>query len=221
MPSTPAKQNSSPDYEAILLAGWAGNKDPAHDLAHVKRVHENARAIAAKEGGDWDVLEPAIWLHDLVNHPKDHPERHLASRQSAGKAANILKEFGTRPEIIRQVEHAIAAHSFSAGITPETREAKILQDADRLDALGAIGIARTFAVGGALGRPFYDPADPLAENRDLDDSRFTLDHFAAKLFLLDTTLQTQSARDIAAQRLSFMQTFITQLRDEIGDKPKA
>jgi len=116
---------------------------------------------------------------------------------------------------IKSVVHAIEAHSYSAGIEPKTIEAKIVQDADRLDALGAIGIARCLLVGGKLGRPLYDPDDPFCESRSPDDSVYTIDHFYEKLFKLPDLLHTDGAKKIAAHRIDFMKSYLNQLKEEI------
>lgn len=189
--------------------------DPAHDLAHLDRVWVNARAMA-DEQIDRSVLLAACYLHDLVNLPKDSPDRHLASRQSAAESEPILAELGVSPAQISATQHAIAAHSYSANINPETPEARVLRDADRLDALGAIGIARTFSVSGALGRVLYDPADPFADTRPLDDLRFSLDHWKVKLLNLPDEMLTDTGRRIARQRADRMIRFLEEFGDEIG-----
>ncbi len=195
-------------YRQILEQAWAGLHDPSHDLSHVERVLHNARTIFQQEGGRWDIIEPSVWFHDLVNVPKNHPNRHKASALSAGQALTLLKENGISDEMhLEQIHHAITAHSFSAAIVPETLEAKIVQDADRLDSLGALGIMRTFAVSGALDRPFFDPEDPFAEARELDDKKFALDHFGVKLFKIAGTLHTKTATSMAQERLRFMREF--------------
>jgi len=189
-------------------------RDPAHDLAHLDRVWANARQIA--EGAETPVLLAACYLHDLVNLPKDSPDRARASTRAAEAAAPILCDLGFDAERIAATQHAIAAHSFSAGIPPETPEAAILRDADRLDALGAIGIARCFAISGALGRPLYDPGDPFAQCRDPDDTAQTLDHFRTKLLMLPTDMLTARGREIARHRARRMIRFLAELGDEIG-----
>lgn len=203
--------------EQLLTAEWADQSDPSHDLAHVRRVVKNAYALHQKEGGDWAVIEPATWLHDLVNLPKNNPQRHLASQISADRAVCLLEE-NKLADVgkLEAIRHAIAAHSFSAGIKPETPEARILQDADRLDSLGAVGIARTFAVSGALNRPLFDETDPFAANRPVDDTRFALDHFEIKLFKIAETLHTLTARQFAQDRIEFMKTYMAQLSRELN-----
>ncbi|WP_209835143.1 HD domain-containing protein [Ruegeria sp. HKCCE3926] len=189
--------------------------DPAHDLAHLDRVWTNARAIADDQT-DMSVLLAASYLHDLVNLPKDDPDRHLASRRSAAESEPILKEIGFEADQVRAIQHAIEAHSFSADIPPETIEARILRDADRLDALGAIGIARNFSVSGALGRTLYDPADPFAQARPLDDLHFSLDHWKVKLLRLPGDMLTETGRRIAEQRTARMIRFLEEFAEEIG-----
>ncbi|MDX2483535.1 MAG: HD domain-containing protein [Pseudodonghicola sp.] len=189
--------------------------DPAHDLAHLDRVWANAELIA-DDTVDCPVLLAACYLHDLVNLPKDSHARDQASTQAAEAAAPILRDLGFDATRNRATQHAIAAHSFSAGISPETQEARILRDADRLDALGAIGVARCFAVSGALNRPLYDPADPFARHRDLDDKAHALDHFRAKLLALPADMLTVRGRALARIRAARMIAFLHDLGDEIG-----
>lgn len=189
--------------------------DPAHDLAHLDRVWVNAQAIA-DGSGDLKVLIAASYLHDLVNLPKDDPDRALASRQSATKAGPILASLGFAPSQIKATQHAIEAHSYSAGIPPETVEAEVLRDADRLDSLGAIGIARTFLVAGALGLPLYDPDDPFAKNRTPDDGRYSLDHWQIKLLKLPDGMITNKGRELARNRVKVMLQFLGDLSGEIG-----
>ncbi|SDO89323.1 uncharacterized protein SAMN05216196_11254 [Lutimaribacter pacificus] len=203
---------------AIAATGMA--QDSAHDLAHLDRVWANAQAIAAGEGGaDMDVLCAAAYLHDLVNLPKDAPDRAQASTLSARAAGPHLQTLGFDAQRIAAAQHAIAAHSFSAGIAPETPEACILRDADRLDALGAIGIARAFAVSGALDRALYDPGDPFAATRAPDDQSFALDHWPAKLLRLPDGMTTATGRRLARARIATMLRFARDLADEIGHAP--
>lgn len=190
-------------------------QDPAHDLAHVDRVWANAHRIARSEGNaNLRVLMGAAYLHDLVNLPKDDPDRARASQMSAEAAAPILTDLGFTPEELAAAQHAIAAHSFSANIPPETPEARILRDADRLDALGATGIARTFTVGGTLGRALYDPSDPFAADRELNDQLYTIDHWHLKLLQLPKDMLTAKGRKIADKRARLMLAFLEQLAKE-------
>ena len=203
----------------ILLAkkvdGLTSGQDPAHDLLHFKRVVKTARELCHAEGAKLEVVLPAAWLHDFVLIPKNDPRRSQASRLSADAALVFLKQI-RYPEIyLDEIAHAITAHSFSARIEAQTLEAKVVQDADRLDGLGAIGIARCFATAGILKRPFYADNDPFCDERNPDDQKFTVDHFFAKLFKTAETLQTASGRKCGAERVAAMRAFLRDLRSEI------
>jgi len=198
-------------------------QDSAHDLAHLDRVWTTAQALSEAEGGaDLRVLLGASYLHDLVNLPKDSPHRARASTMSASAAAPILRSHGFTNHEVAAAQHAIATHSFSAGLKPKLLEARILRDADRLDALGAIGIARTFVVGGALGRALYDENDPFAEHRALDDSAWALDHWPVKLFRLPEDMQTVAGKMTAEERVAEMRSYAQTLAGELGrDLPES
>lgn len=205
------------DYEAAIADFWQGQSDAAHDIGHLRRVWANCRRIARAEGGaDLEILLAGAYLHDLVNLPKNAANRHEASRLSAEAAVTWLRSTTFAANKLDAVHHAIAAHSFSAGIAPQTPEARILQDADRLEALGAIGLARMFAVAGQLGVALFDQDDPLAQHRALDDRAFALDHLEVKLFPLVETMQTATGRDMAEERADWVAAFRSRLLREIG-----
>ncbi|NIP17718.1 MAG: HD domain-containing protein [Xanthomonadales bacterium] len=193
------------------------DSDPAHDLSHVKRVVSNTQLLTGIEQADERVTLPAAWLHDCISVPKDSPQRSRASRLAADEAVRVLGEAGYPDDLLPEVHHAIESHSFSAGLTPRTLEAKIVQDADRLEALGAIGIARCLLTGGTLGTPLYDGDDPFCERREPDDRRYTLDHFYVKLFKLPDTMQTEAGRAEARRRVDYMQDFLAELAGEISN----
>jgi uncharacterized protein len=197
-----------------VLAAQGG--DMAHDLEHIRRVVRNAQALAAAEGARLEVVLPAAWLHDCVTVPKDSPRRAQASRLAADQAVKWLRSWGCPEALLPEIAHAIEAHSFSAGIAPRTIEAKVVQDADRLEAIGAIGLARCLMLGGAMGRPLYATADPFCENRKPDDGVSALDHFYTKLLKLEGTMQTASGRKKAQRRTQFLRQFLSQLRRELG-----
>lgn len=204
-------------YEAEVLRHWGGQPDGAHDLGHLRRVWRNCQRIAATEtGADMQVLLAAAMFHDVVNLPKTSPDRARASVLSADVAVAYLREAGLPEAKLDGVAHAIAAHSFSAGIAPETLEARILQDADRLEALGALGVARMFHVSGATGGGLFDANDPLAQRRDLDDRAFALDHLETKLFLLPGMMNTATGRELAEEGAEWLASFRTRLLREIG-----
>jgi uncharacterized protein len=190
--------------------------DAAHDLQHVRRVVLNAKQLCeAERANEWVVI-PAVWLHDCVSLPKNHPERAKSSAMAADKALVFLAEIEFPQEHFDHIHHAITAHSFSADITPRSLEAWIVQDADRLDAIGAIGIARCLQVGTALERSLYEANDPFALYRDVDDKNFTLDHFFQKLLRLEEMLHTDEAKREGRIRTDFMHKYLRQLGHEIG-----
>lgn len=196
-------------------------QDPAHDIAHLDRVWVNAHRIARDENkqdpdrANLRVLIAGAYLHDLVNLPKDHPQRETASRLSAEKSESILQDLGYTPDEIAAAQHVIEAHSFSAGLPANSIEALILRDADRLDALGAVGIARTFMVAGTIDRPFCDPDDPFAANRALDDQLWSIDHWHLKLLKLPGDMATDKGRKIARKRARLMLAYLRQLAKEM------
>lgn len=190
--------------------------DGAHDLAHLQRVWHTALTLHATEGGDLEVLIAAVLLHDCVAVEKNSPLRSQASRLAADKASSVLKDMDWPREKIISVAHAIEAHSFSANIAPLTLEAKIVQDADRLDSLGMLGVARTFYVAGRMGSALYDPQDPEALEREYDDTRFCLDHFQTKLLHLAEGFQTATGQRLAWVRHQRLKDFMEQFKEEIG-----
>jgi uncharacterized protein len=194
--------------------------DPAHDFLHVLRVAASARRIGAAEGADLEVVLPAAWLHELFNYPKDHPESHRSGEVCAERARELLEREGMPPLLVEAVAYAIRLHPFSLGVVPATLEAKVLQDADRLDAIGAIGVARLFATGAAMGRPLYCADDPFCERRVPDDRRWSLDHFYRKLLVIPERLHTAAARALAEERARFLHAFLAQLSTELDSSSR-
>jgi uncharacterized protein len=203
----------------LLPALDADGTDGSHDLSHLLRVWRNAAAIAATEpAADTELLAAAVLLHDCVAVEKSSPLRAQASRLAADRARAIVADLGWTDVRIDALAHAIAAHSFSAGIAPRTLEACILQDADRLDAIGAIGIARCFYTGGRMASLLYDPDDPAAEHRPLDDRRYALDHFEAKLFRVADGFRTRAGQAMARGRAATMRGFVAAFHAEISGR---
>lgn len=192
------------------------SEDGAHDLSHLQRVWHNVRTLHSEEGGDLDVLLAAVLLHDCVAVEKNSPLRSQASRLAAEKASALLAKMDWPNTKISAVAHAIEAHSFSAGIAPLTLEAKVMQDADRLDSLGMLGVARTFYIAGRMGSALYDPQDPEGRARDYDDKRFCLDHFQTKLLHLADGFQTTSGQRLARIRHERLKGFMELFKEEIG-----
>ena len=209
------KQQWEDKFRQKIIELDFGN-DPAHDLAHFLRVSKTAKRLCSEESALWEVVIPAAWLHDFVNVPKNDPKRSQASRLSAIEALKYLRGIDYPEEFLKGVQHAIEAHSFSAQIEPTTLEAKIVQDADRLDGLGAIGLARCFCVAGLLHRQIYESEDPFGVSRKLDDLAYTIDHFYVKLFKVAETLQTKAGRAEGIRRVEFMRSYLKELGHEIG-----
>lgn len=194
--------------------------DAAHDVSHFRRVWKTAQTLMQGQQVDGLVVLAACYFHDIVSFAKNHPQRHQSSVLAAQKTAEILaNDFPDFPDsAVPAVRHAIEAHSFSAGIAPLTLEAKIVQDADRLESLGAIGLARVFAVSGAMGAALFDGNDPFAAERELDDKAYALDHFRCKLLKLPATMQTAKGRELAAHNADFLVHYMAKLSAELqGD----
>lgn len=202
-------------FDQYLCQVCENHPDPSHDILHVRRVVESAKWLATAEGADLAVVVPAAYLHDCVWISKADSRRSLASRISAEKAGELLRSWHYPEEYIPPVMHAIAAHSFSGRIFPETLEARVVQDADRLDAMGAIGLFRCFAFSGLALRPCYHFVDPFCESRSPDDKTNTLDHFFIKLLKLAEGLNTESARREGQKRMEVLERFVSDLKREV------
>lgn len=202
--------------------------DGAHDEGHLVRVARHALAIQKIEGGELDTILPACILHDIVNVPKDDQEnRPKASLLSADLATDLLWTVARKDPSLEiscsyafsknldRIHHAIHAHSFSANVTCNTIEAMIVQDADRLEALGLIGICRLFSVGGSIGRTLFHTLDPQCESRDPEECTYTLDHFYVKLNQLPVLMKTPTGAEKAEKLRDDMVDFIGRLRNEI------
>ncbi|EGR2701604.1 HD domain-containing protein [Vibrio parahaemolyticus] len=189
--------------------------DAAHDIEHVKRVVKTAKLLCDEENADIAIVLPAAYLHDCFTYPKDHPNRKQSSAIAAKKAIAYLESIQYPQHYHDAIAHAIEAHSFSANIRPNTLEAQIVQDADRLDALGAIGVTRCIQVSTHFNAQLYNDNDMFAKERELNDKQFTVDHFQTKLFKIVDTMNTESAKLEANKRKAFMQTYLKQLHDEV------
>ena len=191
--------------------------DPGHDFSHCQRV---ARwTIQFGEGKFEDRLAiAASLLHDIVNLPKNHPEAHLASQYSAEVSRKLLKELLFDEAEISLISDAILDHSYSRGKVPTSYLGKALQDADRLEALGALGIFRLISTGTKMGARYFNSEDPWAQNRVLDDKKYSLDHFFTKLLKLPATMTTEAGRNEAERRCEFIQLFLDELHLELEEK---
>jgi uncharacterized protein len=200
--------------EAMIAA------DAAHGIEHVQRVVGNAIQLSYGTLANPCVVLPAAWLHDSVSVPKNSPDRSRASTLAASHARELLWRVAYPECWIEPIAHCIAAHSFSAGIACQTLEAELVQDADRLEALGAIGIARCLMTGGSMGQRLYHPNDPFPLERPPSDCEQSIDHFFAKLLGLHRTMRTEPGRVEAVRRTRFLVQFLEQLASEIGADPE-
>jgi uncharacterized protein len=202
----------------IIAAAREGTseKDPTHDWLHVERVAETTRALAMAEGASLLVSAAAALLHELVALPKSDPQSHRGAAQCAAKAVQLLSKLHASESVVARVAACIEEHPFSLGARPSTIESAVLQDADRLDAIGAIGIARCLATSGTLGRPYYSESDPFCRQRPPDDRRWALDHFYRKLLRIPERLNTATARRMAEPRVRAMQAWLTALEAELA-----
>jgi len=189
--------------------------DIVHDFEHTMRVYKNAQKICKKEKVNENLVLSAALLHDIVSYPKSDKRSKMSSIESAKKSKKILEKFNFSKEEIGIISVAIRDHSFSQNKIPKTLEGKILQDADRLDALGAIGIARVFATGGSLKRPFYKIDDPFCKRRIPNDKTWTVDHFFQKLLKLESLMNTKSGKAEAKKRTRILKEFLNQLKQEL------
>ncbi len=191
------------------------DNDSAHDFEHTMRVYKNAQKICKNEKVNEKLVLSATLLHDIVSYPKSDKRSKTSSIKSAKKSKKILEKLYFTKEEIIIISDAISDHSFSRNKIPKTIEGQILQDADRLDALGAIGIARVFATGGSLKRPFYNIDDPFCKRRIPDDHTWTVDHFFAKLLKLESLMNTKSGKIEAKKRTIILKKFLNQLKQEL------
>jgi uncharacterized protein len=187
--------------------------DAVHDFDHVLRVLALAECLARAEGADLEIVRTAALLHDAARGQPDHP---LADHAQAGAEMARCLLAGSPPDKVRAVAHAIAAHRFRTGPDPETLEAQVLHDADKLDAIGAIGVARAFAYGGHRGQRLWAEVPPGYQESQATLHEHTPVHeYAYKLARIKDRLLTSSARRLAEERHRFMASFFERLEREV------
>jgi len=174
-------------------------REGTHGFSHVERVFNLCLHIGKEEGADLEVLALASLLHDIARPLEDSGKVEDHAAESAKIAGRFLRSLGYPEEKVQAVVHAIEAHRFSRGPEPRTLEAKILSDADKLDAIGAVGIARVFMYSGEHGR----------------DIEASLKHFEEKILKLKDLMYTETARRIAEERHGFTVEFIERIRREM------
>lgn len=207
------------DRVAEHIKAKFADESSGHDWHHINRVRKLARQIAAQEGADVDMAELSALVHDIADwkfHDGDDTRGPL-------EATRLLRQEGATQDVIDQVTDIVATISFKgAGVHTEmkTLEGKCVQDADRLDAIGAIGIARCFAYGGHAGRLMYDPDEAPVMHATAEAYKAakgtSLNHFYEKLFLLKDRMNTTSGRALAEERTQYMQDFVARFLQEWG-----
>ena len=191
--------------------------DPSHDFEHILRVLHLAEKLAELAEADLDILVPAALFHDIVLRPKDSPQSRHDTEDSALVAEAILQGIDRFPrQKILQVMACIRECSYSRGLKATSIESEILQDADRLEATGAIAIMRTFSSGGQMNRPFYPCDDPMCQ-RGFVRLRSGLDLFFERLLVVGETMNTAGGRVLAKRRTDFLKQFLEQLQDELSE----
>lgn len=212
-------------HHAGLAAAVAARLPPgelAHDRFHIARVYRWALRLAPEAGADPDLAGAAALVHDLVFVAKDSPERASGGERSAAAAPVLLAAAGYGADAIAAIAAAVATSSWSRGLAPAGALGAVLQDADRLDALGALGLMRNLACAQHMARPereagFYHPDDPLHRSaRPLDDRAWAADHCFAKLLRLAAGMHTATARAEAARRHAFIEGWLRELETELG-----
>jgi uncharacterized protein len=200
-----AKRHSLSIDEARALYGEV--VDSTHDFDHVMRVYRLAERIGQAEGADMPVLRTACLLHDIGRADQETGRVPDHAAEGARRARDLLS--ARPPQFVDAVAHAIAAHRFRGDdVQPRTLEARILYDADKLDAIGAVGIARAFCYGAHQGQPLWGPPDA--------DTHTPVKEFAVKLSRIKDVLFTESARAIAEERHQFMVRFYQRMAAEIS-----
>lgn len=206
--------------------------DSAHDFSHIERVMFLSVDIYSGEIKKRFSREPtelevqaakcAALLHDCVPVPKDSPLRKESSRLASEKAREwlvALEWSGMLEEICGAIQDHSYSASLASGKSPRSLLGECLQDADRLEAVGAIGLYRVIATGVSMGAALFDAEDPWAERRELDDKKYSIDHFFTKLFKLPETFRTETAKVEAMKRADFLRTFVAQLKHELNSAP--
>ena len=189
--------------------------DPSHDFQHIMRVYKNAEKICKTEKADRKLVLVSVLLHDIVKKSESDKRVQSSSDLSASKSIKILEKLKFSDNDISIISEAIRNHSFTKKKVSKSIVGKILQDADRLDALGAIGIARVFSVSGTKNRQFYEPSDPFSKNRKINDKKWALDHFFKKLLLLENMMNTKTGKVEAKKRTKVLRNFLISLKKEI------
>jgi uncharacterized protein len=200
-------------FEEIKKRSKESFKHSHHDKTHVERVYSLAVRIAKEEKSDLDVIKAAALLHDIARAMEDDGEIADHAIEGAKIAEKMLREVGFPKEKIAKVMNCVTTHRFKNSLKAESIEAKVLQDADRLDIIGAIGIARAFTRGGWSNMPIHDPLFPPKEEYD-GDSLTSVNHIYEKMLKVKDTINTKTAKQIAKGRHKFVEQFLDRLLKE-------
>ncbi|EPZ49596.1 HD domain protein [Bacteriovorax sp. BAL6_X] len=197
------------------IRSYYDHDDPSHDWSHVIRVTQLCEKLSQGYEVNLRVLIASAYLHDIINIPKNSEHRSKASTLAAQKAKSLLVESDYADNEIEHIAQIILEHSYSANLKASSIESEILQDADKLDAMGAIGVMRWASCGTKMKSKYYHLEDPWAKDRSLDDKSYSLDHFERKLLKLNDRLNTEAGKEEGRRRLDFFHSFLTQLKTEI------
>lgn len=205
--------NQTINFVKVTLA----NAETGHDWFHIERVYKTAQTINAIEQGDELIVGLAALLHDIADSKFNNGDEEIGPQ----KAGDFMRSIGVDDQVIDHVQDIIRNLSFKASfdqITFSSKELDIVQDADRLDAIGAIGIARAFTYGGYKNRVLYDPSIPVNLNMNKEEYKNTtaptINHFYEKLLLLKDLMKTDTGKEMALQRHQFMLTYLDQFYAE-------
>ena len=209
------------DVRTVARSYFPDGMSPAHDWFHVRRVESNAeRLLAARPDADGRVVRLAVLLHDVGRAREDRGEIDDHAEWGAAESERLLRERGAAEETVAAVARAVRAHRYSGPVAPETIEAELLSDADDLDALGAVGVARCFAYGGERGSPVHDPSlPPGADSTDAGRTQFN--HLHEKLLDLPERMYTGAGRELAEERADFVRTFARRFEAEVDGETGA
>jgi len=184
-----------------------------HDQSHVERVYNLALRLAREEKADLDVVKAAALLHDIARAMEDEGKIADHAMEGARMAKGILEEVGFPKEKVPKVIDCIEAHRFRKGLEAQSLEARILQDADRLDIIGAIGVARVFTRGGWGNIPIHEPSSQPKDKYD-GKSLSSVNHIYEKILKVKDTINTATAKQIAEERHRFVEQFLQRLLRE-------
>lgn len=204
------------EIESLAQSYFHAGMSPSHDWFHVQRVKTNAEALIADySSADSTVVQLGVILHDIGRAKEAEGVIEDHSAWGAEESEELLRAHGVSRETSEAVAHCIRAHRYANEPDPQTLEAKIVSDADNLDALGAVGLARCFAYGGEIGSPIHDPSlPPEADTTGIGQTQFN--HLHKKLLDLPKRMYTDAGKALADARAKYIQQFIQQFEQEVS-----